>query len=95
MAGMSNWKNPIRLEHTQMPSSDHRERHIFLFPPTESGGPYVVQSLSQPGSLKNPDGLWSEPSFHPTHDEANARVDELKKQLEAAGFHFGLTEERP
>jgi hypothetical protein len=40
MTGMPDWKNPIRLEHTQMPRSDGRERHIYLFPPTEPGGQY-------------------------------------------------------
>jgi hypothetical protein len=94
MGGMPDWKNPIRLEHTQMPRSDERERHIYLFPPTEPGGQYGVQFLSRPGSFDSPDGLFSEPSLHPTCDEANARVDELKKQFEAAGFRFGPTEER-
>jgi hypothetical protein len=91
---MPDWKNPIRLEHAQMPRSDERKRHIYLFPPTEPGGQYGVQIRSLPGSINSPDGPLSEPSLHPTRDEANARVDDLKKQLEAAGFRFAPTEER-
>jgi hypothetical protein len=89
---MPDWKNPIRLEHTHMPRSD--ERHIYL-PPTEPGGPHGVQFLSQPSSIDSPDGVLSKPSLHPTRNEANVRVDELKKRLEAVDFRFGPTEERP